>query len=228
MSRSSSSRPQPSIGGLAADGDEDLVGREPGFAAVRGLDRAAPRPPATTRLRLGAGQDLDAERVQALGDRPRQLGIVVRQDARHRLDHRHLRAELGEGGAELQPDIAGADDDEPFRHVAVSDSASVDEMTGPPNGRDGSSTGTEPVAITTCLGADDLRAGLGLDLDRLAVAKSRPSPATILTPAFFSRPETPLVRRPTMPSFQAIVRARSSAGCCDRDAEAGFAPQLPR
>ena len=38
-----------------------------------------------------------------------ELGVVGRQDAVLRLDHRDLGAELGEGDAELEPDIAGAD-----------------------------------------------------------------------------------------------------------------------
>ena len=37
-------------------------------------------------LGLGAGQHLDAEFGEPLGDRPRQFGIILRQDARQRLD----------------------------------------------------------------------------------------------------------------------------------------------
>ena len=37
-------------------------------------------------------------------------------------------------------------------------------------------------------------------------------PSTIFTSARFNRPETPLFRRPTMPSFHSIVFARSSSG----------------
>src|SRR5208282_6627614 len=45
-------------------------------------------------------------------DRLRQLLIVERQDLRQRLDNCHSRAELGEGDAKLEPDVASADDGE--------------------------------------------------------------------------------------------------------------------
>ena len=47
--------------------------------AVRRLDQQR-SPPSGEALRLGAGQHLDAERRQPPGDRPRQLGVVLRQD----------------------------------------------------------------------------------------------------------------------------------------------------
>ncbi len=43
-------------------------------------------------------------------------------------------------------------------------------------------------------------------------SRKRALPATSLTPARFMSPETPLVSRPTMSSFQAMVRASSIAG----------------
>ena len=100
-----------------ADGDEHLVGRQ--MPARR---RPRSRPAAPCRRRRARSpcapvMHLDAELGQPARHRPGQLGVVERQDAVLGLDHRDLGAELGEGGAELEPDIAGADDDQPFRHL---------------------------------------------------------------------------------------------------------------
>ena len=96
-------------GGLSPDGDEYFIGFKPGFATVRGLNRER-LTAGGYASRLGAAQDAYTNRVQFLCDGPRELGIVLGQNARHRLDHHHLRAELREGGPELQTDIARTDD----------------------------------------------------------------------------------------------------------------------
>ena len=95
--------------GASADGDQDLVGGDRPLLAVRlrDLQRALGE-----RNRLRADERLDAEVGEAPRDRLRQLLVVERQDFGQRLDDRHPRAELGEGDAELEPDIAGADDGE--------------------------------------------------------------------------------------------------------------------
>ena len=179
---------------LAADRDQDLVGGDLA-SPCRPRSRPAARRPCVDRpLRLGAGQHLDAELAQPLGDRPRQLGIVVRQDARQRLDHGHLGAHLGEGGAELQPDIAAADHGQLLRHL-VSASASVEEMTRPAERQERQLDRRRAGGDHDRLGADDLRAGLGLDLDGLAVAERRPA-----------------VRRSSPAPSSAARRRRCSAG----------------
>ena len=90
----------------AADGDEHLVRGDP-LLLAGDLHRQCL---ARIALRLRAGQHAHAEFAETLGDGLDEFAIVLRQDLRHRLDHRHPRAELGEGGAELQPDIAATDD----------------------------------------------------------------------------------------------------------------------
>ena len=95
--------------GASADGDQHLVGGDRPLLTVRlrDLQRALGE-----RNRLRAGERLDAEVGEAARDRLGQLLIVERQDFGQRLDDRDPRAELGEGDAELKPDIAGADDGE--------------------------------------------------------------------------------------------------------------------
>ena len=66
-------------------------------------------------------------------------------------------AELGEGGAELQPDIAGADHRQALAARAGSDSASVEEMTGPPNGSARQRRRHRAGGEHDMLGADGLR-----------------------------------------------------------------------
>ena len=114
MVRSSRSRPSPAVRARRPVATRTLS------AAISRARAAVLRDPQRV-ARVGeaggarAGQHLDAERAQAARDRPRQLGVVDRQDAVLRLDDRDLGAELGEGDAELEPDIAGADHDEPLR-----------------------------------------------------------------------------------------------------------------
>src|SRR5690606_33615704 len=98
-------------------------------------------------------------------------GVVLRQDARRDIDHGHLCAELGEGGAEFEADIAAADNGKRFRHFRQrqgfgggNDIAAERQVRQFDRDRAG---GDDDV-----LGADDLRTGLRLDLDRLAVAEA--------------------------------------------------------
>ena len=98
----------------------------------------------------------------------------------------------------------------------------------PPNGRYGSSTAVGAGGDHHLLRADDLRADLGLDLDRLAVAKSGPALDRSSRRPSSTAPETPLLRRPTMPSFQRMVLARSSAGLPAEMPSAALAGGNPR
>ena len=157
----------------ATDGDEDLVGRQRASCPSACLDQSRRR--ASEPLRLRAGQHLDAKLAQTLGNRPGQLSVILRQDPRLRLDDRYPGSHLGEGGAEFEPDIAGADDHKTCPAPRDSASAPVDEMTGPPNGRNGSSTGSEPGGDHDLLRPDDLGPKFGLHLHGLAVAESRPA-----------------------------------------------------
>ena len=130
MARSSPSRPKPGRARTAADGDEDLVGLQLALGAVgAGQAQRALR----EAQRRAFEMNLDAELGQTPRDRRGQLGVVERQHAVERLDDRHLDAELGEGHAELQADIAGADTAS-VSGSARSASASVEEITSPPNG----------------------------------------------------------------------------------------------
>ena len=159
-------------GGPAADGHEHLVGVEPELLPVAGLDdeRGVAREPP----RLGAGQPPDAERVEGLRHRAGKVGLVLRQDARQRLYHGHVAPELGEGGAELEPDVASADDHQPVgaagerQRVGRGDHRAAE---GQERQLDRDRAGRDDHG----LGADDLEPDLGLDLDRLAVAKARPA-----------------------------------------------------
>ena len=158
----------------AADGDQHVIGGQALVAGAR-LDqqRVLLRRQA---LRLRPGHHRDAQFLQPLGDGLRQLGVVERQDAVGRLDHRHLGAHLGEGGAELQPDIAAADHGQRLgqlrqrqrpgggNHLAVSGGAAEGQRRQ--LDRHGAG-GDDDLA-----GADEQRAGLCLHLDRLAVAEA--------------------------------------------------------
>ena len=109
-----------------------------------------------------------------MGDGAGQLGVVLRQDAGQRLDNRHGGAEFGEGGAELEPDVAGADDDELLRACGERQRLGGGDdgvAEGQVRQRDRQRAGGDDHG----LGADDLGAGLGLDLDGLAVAEAGPA-----------------------------------------------------
>src|SRR5262245_46248915 len=67
-------------GGLSPDGDEDLIGLKPGFAAVCGLNRER-LTAGSYASRPSTAQDAYAKHVQFLCDGPRELGIVLGQDA---------------------------------------------------------------------------------------------------------------------------------------------------
>ena len=132
----------------AADRDQHLVGRQscarrrppsPSTSAPP-FARQAPWPwrPVSTSMPSAS---------KRRGDRPGQFGVVERQDAVHRLDDRHLRAQLGEGGAELQPDIAAADHHQPLRQRGQRQRVGGRDHLAA-EGKRGSSTGAEPVAMT--------------------------------------------------------------------------------
>src|ERR1019366_2860943 len=95
--------------------------------------------------------------------------------------------------------------------TSVKANASVDEITLSPNGRNCSSMALEPVAITTC-SARMTCSPISVSTSTVLPSRNRAQPSTTFTPARFSSPETPLFSRPTMPSFQSIVFARSSSG----------------
>ena len=160
---------------LAADRDQDLVGGDR-LASCRPRSRPSSASPLVdSPCALAPVSTSMPSSPQALRHRPRQLGVVLRQDARLRFDDGHLGAQLGEGDAELQPDIAAADDGQLARHLASAPAPRSRRSRGPPNGRDGSSTGAEPVAMTTASARITCVADLGLDLDGLAVAELRPA-----------------------------------------------------
>ncbi|MNV11350.1 hypothetical protein D3C71_1019120 [compost metagenome] len=86
----------------------------------------------------------------------------------------------------------------------------------PPNGRNGSSTGTEPVASSRC--SQVMRS---VPPSSAAPAISTVLPSTIVAqpliscaPFFFSSALTPPVSFLTIPAFHATVLARSSDGAC--------------
>ena len=77
-------------------------------------------------------------------------------DAVEHLDHGDLGAEPPPHRAELEPDIAGADDHQPLRHFG-SDSAPVEEtIVFSSMAMPGSAATSEPVAIDDGLGLDRL------------------------------------------------------------------------
>ena len=84
-------------------------------------------------------------------------------------------------------------------------------MTRPPNGSAGNATGTEPVASTTC-SALTTCGPVSVSTRQVLPSTITAWPCRILTLCRFSSAPTPLVRRPTMPSFHSIVRAKSMVG----------------
>ncbi|MNC53029.1 hypothetical protein D3C75_1024090 [compost metagenome] len=84
-------------------------------------------------------------------------------------------------------------------------------MTSPPNGRKGSSTGSDPVARMTCSAV--MRMGPSAVSTRQVLASENSAqPLMTLTLAFFSRAATPAFSFLTMPSFHSTVLDRSMAG----------------
>ena len=224
--RSSRSRPKPVDPGAPAGGDQHPVGR----------DAAPAAPSCSIRKRIarvgqadgpGTRQHLDAQRLQAPGDRADELLVVGGRMRSFRLDHRDLGAELGEGGAELEPDIARADHGQAFgnrrqrQRLGRGDDAAAERQGGQ---RRRHRAGRQH----DVLGADDLRP-VSVSTRRSCRRPSRAVPCRILTRWRFSSAPTPLVRRPTMPSFHSMVRAKSMVGRSTRSAERrGPAPARPR
>jgi len=98
----------------------------------------------------------------------------------------------------------------------LGDSASVEEITGPPKGMKGSAAGSDPVASSRCSqrmrwGAPALPLATG-STSTVLPSTMRAQPWTTVTLCFFSSAPTPVVSFLTMPSFQATLRARSSSG----------------
>uniref|UniRef100_A0A0N4ZZC5 PE-PGRS family protein n=1 Tax=Parastrongyloides trichosuri TaxID=131310 RepID=A0A0N4ZZC5_PARTI len=98
----------------AADGDQHLVGIQLHRVSVLVGDvQLAVAEPS----RAGAEQQLHAVFLQPLGDGVGQGLVVERQDAIGHLDDGDFGAQLAEGDAQLQADIAAADDDELLRDL---------------------------------------------------------------------------------------------------------------
>src|SRR6266851_4702027 len=102
-------------------------------------------------------------------------------------------------------------------------------MIGPLNGNAGSVVGTEPVASTTC-SALTTCGPVSVSTRQVLPSTITARPCRILTRCLFRSAPTPLVRRPTMPFFHSIVRAKSMVGRSDEglrrnaaDIEAGAA-----
>ena len=109
--------------GHAADRDQHDIGFDRfGRAALGrldlGLQRRARRIDAGD---LGAELEGDALLFQDALRLPADLVVEARQDAVEEFDHRHLRAEPPPHRAELEPDHAGADHQQPLRHLVERD-----------------------------------------------------------------------------------------------------------
>ena len=96
----------------AAGGDEHDVGLELLLLAAR-LDRHRDGVLAGLHVRdLGAGEHGDAALLERALDFLGRVGVLEREDGRHHVDQRYLRAERIEDVGELAADRAGADDDD--------------------------------------------------------------------------------------------------------------------
>ncbi len=115
--RSSVSRPEAADARAPADRDQRLVCGDVALLAVRRRDRERAF---GVRNRPRADQRFDAKIGEAARERLGQFGVVKRQDFRQRFDDRHPGAELGEGHAELHPDIARADHGQRLRNLRQS------------------------------------------------------------------------------------------------------------
>ena len=114
----------------------------PGRVAVGERQRAAIEPSAGCRC-------APRRRAPRAAARPARASAASRcgRIAVLRLDDRHARAELGERGAELDADVARADDGDRLRQRRRARARSVEPSTrSPSNGRPGSGAGREPVA----------------------------------------------------------------------------------
>ena len=70
--------------------------------------------PVSIIFRFGAEMDGDAVAVEPAFHGRDEFGVVERQDLFLGFDDRDLAAEFGEGDAEFEADVTGADDDEFF------------------------------------------------------------------------------------------------------------------
>src|SRR5665213_1467506 len=106
----------PALGALPpADGDPYLV---VGDSQPLALARRDGEPAFAVEPRYrGAEMQRHPVAVEPAPHRPRQLRVVAWQDAVGHLDHGDLGAELAEGDAQLQTDIAGPNDSEMLRRV---------------------------------------------------------------------------------------------------------------
>ena len=147
MSSTSSSRPQPSMTGRRPTVTRILSAASANFLPARSLDQQGVRLRGQP-FRLGAGQRLDAERVEPLRDGPRQLGVVLRQDASARLRRWSPRRPSWRRRSPVPGRYSRRRRRPACRAPRSSARASVDEITAPPNGSAGNATGAEPVAIT--------------------------------------------------------------------------------
>ena len=82
----------------------------------------------------------------------------------------------------------------------------------------GSSTGSEPVAMTI-VSARMTCAPVSVSTSTVLPSRNLPRPCTIFTRALRSRPSTPLFSRPTMPSFQRDGLGKIEFRRLDRDTE---------
>src|ERR1700690_1191768 len=96
---------------------QDLVGLEHRLLPALAVDLDGDRGAAAffgPGLRLGAGDQLDAQLLELARDELDDLWVVARQDVRQRLDHRDLRAELRVERSDLDADVAAADHQQPL------------------------------------------------------------------------------------------------------------------
>ena len=149
MSRSIASRPQPSVTGLRPTVTRILSAGSVVVLPSAASTSSAP-PVGSEPFRLGAGQHR-RRRVRAGAWRPaasarRHIAAGCapaprRPSPRRPAWRRRCRARARYSRRRRRRACSG---------TSVSASASVDEITLPPKGRNGSSTGAEPVAITIC------------------------------------------------------------------------------
>ena len=161
--------------------------------------------------RLGGGQHRDAQALHPAQHRARQLGVPARQDAVGGLDHRDRGAELGEGHAELEPDIAGADHRQALRHARQRQRLGRGDHVaaeGQRRQRHRLRAGRQQHV----LGADGLRPGIGLDAAGLAVEHdAAPLHASAPCPASAAWRRRRSAGRRCRPSRRRPGRSRGSA-----------------
>ena len=108
---------------------------------------------------LRAEQHRLAHRLHALLEHGDEIAVGARQQPRRHLDHRHLRAECGVDGPELEADVAAADHQQRLRDIGQVECAAVNpSRAGCRAAGSGSSLGRDPVARIACSNADALHA----------------------------------------------------------------------